>query len=497
MKIASLNHELDQEKSTVERFISKLNDRESEINSLKHHVENLNGEINGLAGELEQFSQDKEATESRLHQTYAQLQERERSLGENVHNQNQLFSAFKNDIAAQRQKLQQYEDILGQLRKITGYPLTQLERKLRAYRKLVRLYDAVKPEWHNNKPPEYSRRHLKKVKRRVRKNRIDIGNQMEGFYGNHRSGWAYAVAALDTINTPGSIYVDTFVERTFCWNPEGVRPHTRPWVGFIHVPPFVPPWFQYEQSNQAIFESQAWRESEPFCRGLFTLSQYHRDHLQPRFDFPVESLTHPTELPEKVWSWEAFSNNREKRIVQLGWWLRKLHAIYQLPVSSYQKTLIKVSEQAYLTKLFNKEKEQLVAVGTFNDSMYESVDVLKFLPNNQYDELLSQNIVFLDLYDSSANNSVIECIARGTPLLVNKIAPVVEYLGENYPFFYETHSEAIEKADDYDLVRQTHQYLLECETRKKLTGEYFVQSILESNILMNVYQNFQGIKSAA
>jgi hypothetical protein len=259
----------------------------------------------------------------------------------------------------------------------------------------------------------------------------------------------------------------------------------------------VPPWFQYEQSNQAIFQSEAWLQSQPHCRGLFTLSKYHRDCLQPRFDFPVDNLIHPTEIPDQLWSWEAFQANREKRIVQLGWWLRKLHAIYQLPTSRYQKTLIKVTQQDYLQKLFNKEKEQLTAIGEFNDSMYESVEEIEFLPNDQYDHMLSANIVFLNLYDSSANNSVIECIARGTPLLVNRIEPVVEYLGTDYPFYYDTMEEAVSKASDHELVRHTHQYLLECETRQKLSGQYFVQELLNSNVMLNVYQDFKPELRAA
>ena len=334
-------------------------------------------------------------------------------------------------------------------------------------------------------------------RRRARKHRINLGDQVSAFYGNHRSGWGYAVGALNAINNSKGIYCDTFIERTFNWHPDGINPHQRPWVGFIHVPPVVPTWFDFHLSNDMIFQTEAWRKSLPYCRGLFTLSGYHRNALQQRFDFPVENLIHPTEIPDRLWSFEAFEKNGNKRILQLGYWLRKLHAIYQLPKSKYQKTLIKVSERPELNRLFDREKMRLVAADEFDDSMYSSVDVVQYLPNERYDEFLSQNIVFLQLYDASANNSVIECIARGTPLLINRIPPVVEYLGDDYPFYYETLEQAVNKANNFELVLETHRYLMDCDTRKKLSGDYFVNSLLESELLESVYQEFRPSRKSA
>ena len=100
--------------------------------------------------------------------------------------------------------------------------------------------------------------------------------------------------------------------------------------------------------------------------------------------------------------------------------------------------------------------------------------------------MLCQNIIFLDLYDSSANNAVIECIARGTPLLINPIPAVVEYLGEGYPFYFNDLDEAAEKVKDFDLIKRTHEYLLGCDTRTKLTQEYFRDSIIESPIYQSL-----------
>ena len=95
---------------------------------------------------------------------------------------------------------------------------------------------------------------------------------------------------------------------------------------------------------------------------------------------------------------------------------------------------------------------------------------------------MSSNITFVDLYDSSANNAVIESIARATPLLVNPLPAVVEYLGKDYPFYFENLGEAAKKAENFDLVEETHLYLLNCETRKKFSQEAFRKAFEESEV---------------
>lgn len=75
----------------------------------------------------------------------------------------------------------------------------------------------------------------------------------------------------------------------------------------------------------------------------------------------------------------------------------------------------------------------------------DNVKYLERLDNESYDELISKNIVFLDLFDSSANNIIMECISRNTPILVKKLPAIVEYLGEEYPFYFNTLEEAEEK----------------------------------------------------
>ena len=70
--------------------------------------------------------------------------------------------------------------------------------------------------------------------------------------------------------------------------------------------------------------------------------------------------------------------------------------------------------------------------------------IIENLNNDDYDMLLSKNIVFIHLINASAVNTIIECIVRNTPIIVNRLPATTELLGEHYPLFYNTVEEASE-----------------------------------------------------
>jgi hypothetical protein len=103
--------------------------------------------------------------------------------------------------------------------------------------------------------------------------------------------------------------------------------------------------------------------------------------------------------------------------------------------------------------------------------------------NEHYDRMLSCNIVFLDLYDSSANNTIVECIVRNTPLIVNRHPAVVEYLGKDYPLYFDTIEEASYLAEDEEKVYTAYIYLRDRhEIKERLTDRYFIREFTNSAI---------------
>ena len=107
---------------------------------------------------------------------------------------------------------------------------------------------------------------------------------------------------------------------------------------------------------------------------------------------------------------------------------------------------------------------------------YSKVSILSELTNDEYDELLSNNVVFLNLVDASACNTIIECIVRNTPILVNRLPAVVEYLGNDYPLYYNSFEEAYEILSDNDKLLKAHKYLVN-KDKTFLSIENFIDKL--------------------
>lgn len=320
------------------------------------------------------------------------------------------------------------------------------------------------------------------------------------FFVAHRCGWSFAIYALTPLHNSQGIIFDGFLEDSFLrqerLSGQEKTPYTQPWVGFLHNPPAMPTWFFYRDSPQVLFTKDNWQKSLEFCVGLFTLSEYHAQWLRARVDKPVSALIYPTEIPDIQFSFDRFIANPNKKIIQLGWWLRRLISIYELPIArnnplGYEKIKLNpafsLDSETQLRKLVAQQIE--VERITLDPVFVENTRDLTHVSNEKYDEFLSENIAFIHLYDTSANTAVIECIARSTPLLVNPLPAVVEYLGENYPLYFHTLAEAAEKAMDIERIRQAHEYLKVCETRQKLSAEYFLQSFQLSEVYRRVQQS--------
>ncbi len=351
------------------------------------------------------------------------------------------------------------------------------------------------------------------ISRGMTTGKISLGKQR--IFGFHRSGWNFAVQALSPLHNPHGVLFDGCLENQFLFQhnarsrsrqilakmkadgvfqylatseEKGITPYQKPWVGFFHNPPAIPIWFHYHNSLQRLFQKQIWQDSLPHCIGLFALSNYHAEWLREQTGKPVSVLVHPTEIPEKQFDFHQFLQNPRKKVVQIGWWLRKLNSIYRLPLDKdnslgYEKVrlgfLFDVAEDL-ITKLMQQEAR--IHKIDVDEAYSENTTVLQHLPNDEYDDLLAANIAFIDLYDASANNAVIECIARATPLLVNPLPSVKEYLGDEYPMYFNTLEEAAEKALDTSLILETHLYLKHCETRQKLSADYFLNSFCNSEV---------------
>lgn len=107
------------------------------------------------------------------------------------------------------------------------------------------------------------------------------------------------------------------------------------------------------------------------------------------------------------------------------------------------------------------------------------VYTLPRLNNEEYNKILSESIFFLQLTSATANNTVLECIARGTPIIVNPIGGIIDYLGEDYPLYYRNYHEAVNLikkiSTNQDILINTQSFLN--KIRNKFHKDKFIKSL--------------------
>lgn len=320
--------------------------------------------------------------------------------------------------------------------------------------------------------------------------KINVSGQIS--FNHHRSGWSYVLNLLSQFHREDATLFDGWLEKTFAWQREEYSqlrliPYREPWVGVFHNPPNMPSWFSHNSNPSAVIQSKEFQESLGTCRGIYVLSQHHADFLKCFVKtIPVESFLLPTETPDVVFNFDEFVKNDNKKVINIGWWCRNLSSIYKLDTDQaiFQKIrIIPPQPNAHQQTVGQVMAiESMLSKQEITDDMLKSVVDVRHMPNEEYDELLSKNIVFLDFYDVSASNVIVECIARGTPLLVNPLPSVVEYLGEDYPFYFTSLPEAEKKVKNIALIKATHEYLTSSGIAEKVTGDYCLKTIRESEI---------------
>lgn len=295
-------------------------------------------------------------------------------------------------------------------------------------------------------------------------------------FGQHRNDFTRLITALDPLDRGDGLgcRVIPFLERYFVWgdgpgeaNSGDARPISEDWIGILHVPFDAPDWFDSAVSPENLFATQLWQQSRPYCRGIITLCADLEVDLRA-YDPGLATLSvpHPTELEVRMFDFDAYLTR--PRVVQVGDWLRKLQAIHRLRASAHERVmLLKQWTENYLQH----------DIQVFGDHRDPGVIVRRTVPNEEYDELLSSSVVLCLMYATAANNVVVECIARATPLLINPLPGAVEYLGPDYPLYAADEVEAGALLACPTRIRAAHNYLLQRRKEIDLTYSGFCRNI--------------------
>ena len=316
-------------------------------------------------------------------------------------------------------------------------------------------------------------------------------------FGMTARHWSAAMESLVPLRDDNSLFFTPSVSAAIFRNPGNPQPIKRPWIGIIQEPHTIPDWLAAIPGCGGapwLFKQPAWKESMPACRGLFALSKYSAEFLRKQFpEIQVSVITHPADFTGDMWSPERFRDNASKKVIQPGWYLRNLHSIYELPQTQAEKVAVPFCQDRELyQQLFEAEDKLRKSKGLFFESMKKTGFVMDDVSEAELGRLLTENIAFVNLYESNAVDTVIECIATATPLLVNAMPAVVEYLGPGYPFYMWCYDQAAEKVEDHKLILETHDYLKGLDIRTRMVPQAFRQGILESEICRAALETTKG-----
>ncbi len=255
------------------------------------------------------------------------------------------------------------------------------------------------------------------------------------------------------------------------------------WIGIIHDPIDTHKYYKNHGKFRNHLKGRGFLKSLEGCKGLFFLTKTECDKWKCSLNklgfnhIKCDYGLHPIQNHQYRFSWNSFLKNEDKRIIQSGYWLRVPYSIFKLNVPcEFKKTIVPYDDrQKWYLKLFGKTD------GVWVDKQERnSVDRITHLSFADYMSMLTENVLFMELCEVSANNTVLDAILMNTPLIVNKLDGVVEYLGEEYPLYFQNRNEVSEMLSDTSRLFDAHDYLKSMD-KTKFSKKSFLNSFYKFN----------------
>lgn len=250
---------------------------------------------------------------------------------------------------------------------------------------------------------------------------------------------------------------------------------TNNWVGIIHDPEDTSQYY----NNRDLLKNDTFNESLPYCKGLFCMSHNVKNWVieQLKPNFFVDTLYHPLSS-KNLLEFDIKEYNKNKYIIQIGNWLRKTYSIYKVN-TDVTKEILPYNNRTIRELNYFLKKDDV----SLNSREQKSVTRKPHISDDEYNRLFCNKIVFLDLYSSTANNVIVECIKANNPIIINRLPSIENYLGSDYPLFYNNLSEVSEFLNNDELIFNAHLYLKNMN-KDKFSMNNMVNTI--NNNLINI-----------
>jgi hypothetical protein len=127
-------------------------------------------------------------------------------------------------------------------------------------------------------------------------------------------------------------------------------------------------------------------------------------------------------------------------VFHVGCHLRSFSAFAQLDVGGAKKVLLVpkgLSREYFLDKVVNEDLRQ-AGLGVIADHVAEIFTA----PPELYRKILRTGVIFNQYLQPAGSNLISECISAEGCLILNRHSAFEEYLGRDYPLFYDSIQEA-------------------------------------------------------
>lgn len=248
----------------------------------------------------------------------------------------------------------------------------------------------------------------------------------------------------------------------------------KPWIGIIHQAPVSDTIWVADVDR--LLHSPQFLASIKYCQGLFTLSTYLRDYIKLRLPdnlavaIPVARLFYP--ISAKIQTPTIM--NVRLSIVMIGGYMRDIDDFLKLVVPNNFEKIILLNEMDNIRPKYLHEF-----------TTQYNIKIINRLSDDEYEQLLLTSIPFLSLKsDGIASTLLIECIWSCTPILVRRFQSMEEYLGRDYPLFFNSIDQAasllsFDMNNNNCLQLNAMNYLANMN-KDHLTSEAFIHSIASS-----------------
>jgi hypothetical protein len=328
----------------------------------------------------------------------------------------------------------------------------------------------------------------------LRKNNLVYKNIYDN-YGLHYYGWKEVINNFiknfeKNNNFQNQYFFDEWIEKFLIWGDKmeknfylkEIYNNEYKIITFCHNPPYNK-WYNNdyknniknkiiynnEHSNKILMKTIQDYELNDKIVYFYTLCNSHKEYFYNKcngFNNKLMTVNHPIEINgnEKCFDIASFTQN--KQIIHIGWWLRNFKTFidFKQPKEFHKTILIKSDFENEWNKISTEYK-------------LDNITIIKELSNTEYEKIFTNSCIFIDLEDSCANNTILECIKFNTPIIINKIPSIVEYLGENYPLYFQN-------SDELQLLNSPNYLLSKIDTANK-----YLINMDKTHVMLETFNN--------